>query len=248
MTAIGLPSFGTPVSRSFLMSAALHVPMPVSLSGLIFGAVTSNAPGTLKRSPPEKSLPATAAGGPFGEWQLPQVMMVLTRYEPRSSGVSAYAVLPMTEASATSVASDFIITPKPRCRPEGIAGRWNCQTKSGGAHNRFAAAKGGNAEDDTPSPAGGNCAVLRRRCFGLGRASPDRPGVLALGLDVAVNKLDHRDRGGIAVAETGLHHPDIATLAVLVARPDHLKQLLDHGQVAHLRDRLAARVQVAAFA
>ena len=52
--------------------------MPVSLSWVMFGAVTLNG-GSSQRSPPEKSLPAIAAGGPFGEWQLPQVMMVLTR-------------------------------------------------------------------------------------------------------------------------------------------------------------------------
>ena len=34
---------------------------------------------SLKRSPPEKYLPANRFGGPFGEWQFAQVMMVLTR-------------------------------------------------------------------------------------------------------------------------------------------------------------------------
>ena len=75
---MGMPFGRTPVRNSFLMSASLHVPMPVSLSGVMFGAVTSNG-GSLKRRPPEKSLPATTSGGPLGEWQLAQVMMVLTR-------------------------------------------------------------------------------------------------------------------------------------------------------------------------
>ena len=73
-----MPLGRTPVRNSFLMSASLQVPMPVSLSCVIFDAVTLNG-GTSNDSPPVKSLPATALGGPFGEWQLPQVMMVLTR-------------------------------------------------------------------------------------------------------------------------------------------------------------------------
>jgi hypothetical protein len=77
-SATGTPFGRTPVSNSFLISASLQLPMPVSWSGVMLGAVTSNG-GSLKRKPPEKSLPATAAGGPFGEWQLAQVMMVLTR-------------------------------------------------------------------------------------------------------------------------------------------------------------------------
>src|SRR6202043_2008700 len=93
---MGTPLGRVPVRNSFLMSASLHAPIPVALSGVIFGAVTSNG-GTLKRKPPEKSLPATTSGGPLGEWQLPQVMMVLTRYVPRSIGVSAQA--PPTSAS-----------------------------------------------------------------------------------------------------------------------------------------------------
>src|ERR1700722_19868892 len=98
--AIGTPLGRIPVRSSFLMSSSLHAPIPVSLSGVMFGAVTSNG-GSLKRRPPEKSLPATTSGGPLGEWQLPQVMMVLTRYPPRSTGVSAQA--PPTSASVAKV-------------------------------------------------------------------------------------------------------------------------------------------------
>src|SRR5579862_1672918 len=99
-TATGTPFGRTPLRNSFLMSASLQAPMPVSLSGVMFGAVTSNG-GSSKRRPPEKSLPATTSGGPLGEWQLAQVIMVLTRYEPRSTAVSAYA--PPASASVTKV-------------------------------------------------------------------------------------------------------------------------------------------------
>src|SRR5215469_8313273 len=118
MTAIGVPFGRRPVSSRFLISAALHVPMPVCLSGVMFGAVTSNAPGTLKRRPPEKSLPATTFGGPFGEWQLPQVMIVFTRYEPRSVGVSANAAPVSVQASTTSVATHFIDVLLPDCKQQ----------------------------------------------------------------------------------------------------------------------------------
>ena len=67
-----------PVSSSVLICASVQLPMPVSLSGVMLGAVTLNG-GSSKRQAAGKSLPATAAGGPFGEWQLAQVMMVLTR-------------------------------------------------------------------------------------------------------------------------------------------------------------------------
>src|SRR5580692_4206784 len=97
---MGEPFGRMPVRGSFLMSSSLHDPMPVALSWVMFGAVTSNG-GSSKRSPPEKSLPATTSGGPFGEWQLAQVMMVLTRYPPRSTGVSAQA--PPTSASVAKV-------------------------------------------------------------------------------------------------------------------------------------------------
>src|SRR5580700_12229533 len=89
---------------------------------------------------------------------------------------------------------------------------------------------------------------LRRSGRGFFGPRLNGPGILALGLDVAIDELDHRDCRGIAIAEAGLHDAGIAAVAVLVARADHLEQLLDHGEIAHLRDRLAARVQVAALA
>jgi hypothetical protein len=51
--AMGTPLGRIPVRNSFLMSSSLHAPMPVSLSGVMFGAVTSNG-GSSKRRPPEK--------------------------------------------------------------------------------------------------------------------------------------------------------------------------------------------------
>src|SRR5262249_57980401 len=73
-----------------------------------------------------------------------------------------------------------------------------------------------------------------------------RAGILALGSDVAVDELDHRHRRRIAVTEAGLEHARVAAVALLVARTEHLEELLDHGDVADFRDRLAACVQVAA--
>src|ERR1700751_1076579 len=67
----------------------------------------------------------------------------------------------------------------------------------------------------------------RRRRFGLRlRLLLHRPGVLTLPLDVAIDKLDHRDRRGIAVAEPRLEPSGIASVAILVARTQHLEQLL----------------------
>ena len=78
MVAIGVPFGLMPLRSSFLMSPSLHLPMPVSLSWVMLGAVTLNG-GSSHDSPPENALPAMSPVGPFGEWQLPQVMMVLTR-------------------------------------------------------------------------------------------------------------------------------------------------------------------------
>src|SRR6516162_355401 len=88
-----------------------------------------------------------------------------------------------------------------------------------------------------------------RRRFGLGFGLRlHRSGVLPFRLHVAIDEFDDRDGGGIAIAEAGLEDAGIAAVAVLVAGTEHLEQFLDHGDVAHLRDRLAARVQVATLA
>ncbi len=84
--------------------------------------------------------------------------------------------------------------------------------------------------------------------FRFAAALLDRAGIQPLRIDVAIDEFDHRNRRGIAVAEAGLHHAGIAAVALLVARADHVKELLDHGEVAHLRDRLAAGMQAAALA
>src|SRR5262249_5827633 len=52
----------------------------------------------------------------------------------------------------------------------------------------------------------------------------------------------------VAVAEARLHDAGVAAVAVLVARSEHVEELLDHRDVADLGDRLAPRMQVAALA
>ena len=74
--------------------------------------------------------------------------------------------------------------------------------------------------------------------FLLGRL--DGAGIAALRIHVAIDELDDGARGVVAVAETRLHDPGVAAVALLVARAEHLEELLDLGDVAHFRDRLAA--------
>src|SRR5947209_20539551 len=62
--------------------------------------------------------------------------------------------------------------------------------------------------------------------------------ILALGVDVAVDELDHAHRRRVAVAEAGLEHARIAAIALLVARADDGEELLDHVDVADFGDRL----------
>ena len=58
---------------------ALYIFAFVSLSGVMLGAVTLKG-GSSQDSPPENALAMISRpSGPLGEWQLPQVMMVLTR-------------------------------------------------------------------------------------------------------------------------------------------------------------------------
>src|SRR4051812_19715000 len=63
-------------------------------------------------------------------------------------------------------------------------------------------------------------------------------GVQALGVDVAVDELDHRDRRVVAIAEAGLDDAGVAALAVLVADGQRIEQLADLILIAHLADRL----------
>src|SRR5262249_58259555 len=74
-----------------------------------------------------------------------------------------------------------------------------------------------------------------------------RAGILPFRSCVTIDQLDYRDGSGIAVAEAGLHHPGVAAVAILVARTQHLEELLDHLDIAHLRNRLAARMEIAAL-
>ncbi len=73
-------------------------------------------------------------------------------------------------------------------------------------------------------------------------------GVLALGVDVAVDEFDHGHRRVVAVAEAGLDDAGVAALAVLVAGRQRVEQLPDLILVAHLGDRLAAHGQPALLA
>src|SRR3954451_17363642 len=88
---------------------------------------------------------------------------------------------------------------------------------------------------------------LRRGGF-LDRLCRHRPRILALGRLVAIDELDHRDGGVVAVAEARLHDAAVAAVALLVARSKNIEELLDHRDVADLRDRLPAGMQAAALA
>src|SRR6185437_2661939 len=75
-----------------------------------------------------------------------------------------------------------------------------------------------------------------------------RTGILALGVDVAVDKLDHRARRVVAVAEARLHDAGVTAVPLLVARRQHLEELLDLRDVADFGDRLAAGGKIALLA
>src|SRR4051812_8051868 len=63
--------------------------------------------------------------------------------------------------------------------------------------------------------------------FGLEFVLGDRARILPLGGDVAVDELDDRDRRRVGGADAGLDDAGIAAVAVRVARPQHVEQLLE---------------------
>src|SRR4051812_26501389 len=74
--------------------------MPVSLSCVMLDAVTLKG-GSSHDSPLERSRSKMGAPrSPFGVWQFWQVMMVLTRYLPRSTGACANAEVAVSDATS----------------------------------------------------------------------------------------------------------------------------------------------------
>src|SRR5882724_9860939 len=86
-------------------------------------------------------------------------------------------------------------------------------------------------------------ALRCRRFLLLGRT-----GVLALGIDVAVDEFDHGHRRVVTVAEARLDDAGVAALTVLVAGRQRVEQLPDLVEVTQLGDRLAAQRQPALLA
>src|ERR1700737_3644966 len=75
-----------------------------------------------------------------------------------------------------------------------------------------------------------------------------RSGIEALGIDVAVDDLDHGHWRVVAVAEAGLDNAGIAALPVLVAGSKNIEQFPGLIEVAHLADRLPAHGETALLA
>src|SRR5262249_39558385 len=230
-----VPSGRLPSRIALMISPSLHLPMPVSGSGVMFGAWATPKPSS-NLVPPASSLPGTGPCGVCGVWQLPQATMLFIRYFPRSSGVCAdAAAMPANTPTETIIASR--ITPPPsRIRMNSrspLACAYGCAKQKGRHPAPF------STKPMQPS--------RRSRRF-LRLLILRRAGILTPGVNVAVDELDHRDRCRVAVTEPGLEHARIAAVALLVARADDVEELLDHGDVADFGDGLAPRVQIAALA
>src|SRR5450432_3271639 len=101
-----------PVTRSFFRSASLQLPIPVSLSGVMFAANTVNGGASNGGPPPDNALSNIGPLGPRGVWQLWQVIRVSTRYLPRSTGDCAFAAVPapaITDAATIALAKGLNI-------------------------------------------------------------------------------------------------------------------------------------------
>src|SRR5882757_4137642 len=94
-----------PCRMAVLISASVHVPMPVSGSGVILDGMAVKALPSSMGGPPDNALSRIGPFGPTGVWQLPQPMMLSTRYLPRSTGVWAVAEPAVRHAAAVTAAA-----------------------------------------------------------------------------------------------------------------------------------------------
>src|SRR5947209_16670140 len=121
MIAARCTPFGrAPLRSAVLICSSVHEPMPVSLSCVMFDAVTLNG-GSSQESPLERSRSKIGAPrSPFGVWQFWQVMIVLTRYLPRSTdGCAGCASANVAPATVSTTAVDktrkiMKVLPEPR--------------------------------------------------------------------------------------------------------------------------------------
>src|SRR5437588_7007866 len=106
MIAARCTPFGRwPLRSAVLICSSVHEPMPVSLSCVMFEAVTLNG-GSSHDNPLDRSRSKIGAPrSPLGVWQFWQVMMVLTRYLPRSTGVWAESE-PVAASSAATTSAE----------------------------------------------------------------------------------------------------------------------------------------------
>src|SRR3954463_14740223 len=212
MIAASCTPFGRcPLRNAVLICSSVQEPMPVSLSCVMFDAVTLNG-GSSQESPLERSRSQIGAPrSPFGVWQFWQVMMVLTRYLPRSIGVCADAVFAVTKAASIKIQricmNALRCAPPEYRRPQRITGLpRSVHTKivlfvsASATHMRT------NKKGRPKPPFFKLCNRLpgsgRRRL--LGRPLLHRPGVLAARIDVAVDELDDAHRRAVAMAVASL--------------------------------------------
>jgi hypothetical protein len=87
-----------------LICASVHLPIPVSGSGVMLDGMAVKALPSPIGGPPDSALSMIGPFGPTGVWQLPQPMMLSTRYLPRSSWVWAIAE-PVTKQAAIVAAA-----------------------------------------------------------------------------------------------------------------------------------------------
>src|SRR5947209_3285460 len=207
MIAARCTPFGrSPLRRAVLICSSVHDPMPVSLSCVMFEAVTLNG-GSSHDSPLERSRSKIGAPrSPFGVWQFWQVMIVLTRYLPRSTGACANAedavAASRTAPIITRTSMSLSRMPNRLRHPRGVArtdnGRNSLSTKRAAEATLF--------ENLRLERSGRSRRVFRAARF-------DRSRVLAPRVDIAVDKLDHAHRRTVAMAIAGLEHAGIAAVA-----------------------------------
>src|SRR4029079_19197060 len=181
--APGAPFRLIPWRKTFLRSASVWLPMPVSLSCVMLGAVTLNG-GSSHERPPEYALSRISTCGPFGGWQLPQVRIPLTRYSPRltrselADWALAVPVNTAPNANTKSPVRNVMKFPHEAMPPPTLHHTGSVRTRKRKGRHRM-------------PPFRNHIKILCGRGRGLfGLLLLHRPGVLPLGLDVAIDEFN----------------------------------------------------------
>ena len=224
--ATGTPFFLMPFRMTCLSSASVQLPIPVSLSCVMLGAVTLNG-GSSHDRPPENALSMMSPSRPLrgvavaaGQDSVDQIVAALDQVAARGLRIGG-----ASRRDAKRNCEEY------RTKCHDVPPRGQSATIITAGHEP-ANKKGGNA-----------AALSQNRIKKISAAavavssaffSCTGPESWPLASTSRSTNSITATRGIVAIAEARLQHAGIAAVALLVARAEHVEELLDHGDVADL--------------